>query len=183
MTKHSEAPDWTYQDTQERLLSIPDMHYRGFACLSYVGGLRINEAMDFQPKNISIIDTKLGPRILFRVRNEKNPNRRTKDMPVNPLTEREYLVAINDSIYQLRPEDYPFKIHCERTYRSKIRRYLDIHPHALRHLRVHHIDDKTVPGMSSLTPRQYQDYFGWESIATSSKYQSRTRSKDLSEMF
>lgn len=106
-----------------------------------------------------------------------------KDMPLNPLLEKEYYDAIIGVVAGYGIEEFPFHYYCERTYRRRFRKYLDIHPHALRHLRVHHIDDKSVPGMESLTPRQYQDYFGWETIATSSQYQSRTRTLDLSELF
>lgn len=75
----------------------------------------------------------------------------------------------------------PFNVYEDRSYRLWVRTFLDIHPHALRHLRVHHVDDNTIPGMKALTPRQFKDFFGWKRIETSATYQSRTRSQDLAE--
>lgn len=181
--KHTEAPDWDYPTTLDIIREVPNTHLRGFIALSYVGGLRINEARWFQSKNMGIISTQRGDRVVFRIRNEKNPYRAFKDIPLNPVTEKEYLGFINEAIDHKQPNDFIFQQQCERWYRLHIRKNLDIHPHALRHLRVHHIDDRSIPGMESLTPRQYQDYFGWASISTSSKYQSRTRSMDLANLF
>lgn len=186
MVLHSHAPEWSYEETRSRLLAIPNSHMKQFAVMSYVAGCRINEIRRIERKNVVNKPGSDGvKRILLTYPAEKNPHIETRTIPVNTLEERWYALVIKE--WYNDPENkrvkYPFYRFSERWYRMKIREYLDIHPHAFRHLRVHHVDDKSVPGMKSLTPRQYQDYFGWETIATSSRYQSRTRARDLADNF
>lgn len=184
MVLHSFAPDWPYEETKERLLKIPEKHFRAFAVFLYVLGARINEGRKLRFSDVSIVQTGRGERVVVSLYTEKNPRVERRNVPINPLTEKDFFKIIDEELDHAmninRNSLFPYS---ERYYRKKIRTYLDVHPHALRHLRVHHIDDKSVPGLDSLTPRQYQDYFGWETIATSSKYQSRTRSRDLAERF
>lgn len=183
MVLHSHAPDWTYEETKEILLCIPTKWVKELSIILYVLGARLNEARNLRPKDIHLKKTENGTRLLVELPTEKNPRIERRNIPVNPTTEKEYFETIIEYKYENYPEEYALKKYSEEWYRKKLRIILDIHPHALRHLRVHHIDDKSVPGLQHLTPRQYQDYFGWETIGTSSRYQSRTRSRDLMNQF
>jgi len=182
MTKHSDAPDWDYQTTKEMLFTIDDYLIRSFVVFAYVLGGRMNEIMPIRPKDIEwrTMPDKTN-RIIGHIVNLKNPHRTSKSIPLNPINEKEYSEQMLSFKESFSEESMPFQQFSSRYYQLKIRTLLDIHPHALRHLRVHHVDDNTVPGMTALTPRQFQDFFGWSKISTSSHYQSRTRSMDLAE--
>lgn len=183
MTKHSEAPEWTYEETKEKILSTPNKHFRAFITISYIAGLRISEAIAFRAIDTYETKSENGTDyFIMRLPNRKNPHRTIKEIPINKITEKEYYEIIKTFI-QGDQKVFPFYDYSKRTYQRKIKYYLDIHPHALRHLRVHHIDDQTIPGMKGLTPRQYKDYFGWHKIGTSSHYQSRTKTLDLMNQF
>lgn len=181
--KHSEPPDWDYDETQSRILNIPNPHIREFAITSYVTGGRLNEVRMMRGTDmVEAINDAGEQRIKFRVPTLKNPHVDARIVPFNPLTEAHYYrylrtVFVSDASY------YPFQQFSERHYRRKIRKFLGTHVHALRHLRVHHCDDQAIPGMKGLTPRQFKDLFGWALISTSTHYQSRTRSRDMINLF
>lgn len=185
--KHSFAPEWDYEQTKKLILSIPEQAIRDYAVFAYVLGGRLNEVRHIMPKDINYTTTKQGePRIIVRIPTLKNPKIEYRHVPINPETEKEYVEVIMEWKKYFEENNQPlykpfFFGTNERMIQRKLRLYLDIHPHALRHLRVHHIDDKTIPGFKGLTPRQFKDYFGWSRISTSAYYQSRTTASDLAE--
>ena len=183
MVLHSYAPEWSYEETKEKLLAIPLEVARDFAITTYVTGSRLEEVRsNLRPKDISIIKISNGEdRIVVAGYTEKNPYLERRSIPINPLTEKHYTDVLLKIKYDFDPDIPPFMCFTGRYYQYKIRQYLDIHIHALRHLRVHHVDDNTIPGMKALTPRQFKDFFRWQKIETSAHYQSRTRSIDLAE--
>lgn len=182
-TLHSEAPDWDYKLTKENLLELEAGLVRDFAVFAYVLGGRLNEIRRLRPMDITSIKVSTGQdRIVVSLPTEKNPHVTRRNVPLNPHTELHYADVLWYWKTDNDPDTLPFKLRSEDYYQYHLRRELDIHPHALRHLRVHHVDDQEVPGMKALTPRQFKDFFGWERIETSSHYQSRTRSKDLAEL-
>lgn len=184
MVLHSYAPEWSYAETKERLLSIDREIVRDFSIALYCLGARLNEVrLGLRPKDITETTISNGEkRLLVSVYTEKNPYLERRNVPINPFLEKEYAEVLTKIKDGFQENDLPvFACYCERSYRLWIRQALDIHPHSFRHLRVHHIDDQEVPGMKALTPRQFKDYFGWERIETSAQYQSRTRGKDLAE--
>lgn len=184
MTLHTYAPEWSYEETKDKLLEVQDDHFKQFFVLSYVVGARINEARMIQTKDIELKRNSLGQkRLMITVPTLKNRHMEKRTVPLNPFEEVEYSAVIKQFFKQNKGVEFPFHKYSKRWYQFKCKEILQIHNHALRHLRVHHIDEASVPGFKSLTPRQYQDFFGWETIATSSKYQSRTRAKDLADNF
>lgn len=192
MVKHGYAPEWSYQETKENILSIEDPETKYFAGITYALGARLNEARHLCPKDISIVKNNDGEdRLLISLLTLKNDNIERRNIPLNPTMEKEYANLFFGIINAYKPDEKPFHNNTaingvglnQRTYQRRIKKYLDIHVHALRHLRVHHIDDKEIPGMKGLTPRQFKDLFGWALIETSSSYQSRTRGRDLTELF
>lgn len=184
MVLHSYAPEWSYEETKQKILSISDRPTKFFAGLAYVLGGRLNEVKNLRPSDIRIIKNKAGEdRILVSLLALKNDNIERRNVVVNPIKESEYASMLFYFMNEYEPKEQPMQKLSDRTYQRRLKKYLDIHPHALRHLRVHHVDDKEVPGMQGLTPRQFKDLFGWELIETSAHYQSRTRGKDLTELF
>lgn len=184
MVLHSHAPEWSYDDTKRFLLSIPDRGLRDFSCIAYLVGGRLNEVRHLMPKDVTMVKTKDGEdRIIVSLFTEKNLHVERRPVPVNPVAEKEYADILLEWKNTFDEKSEPFQDINERTIRRHLKKYLDIHPHALRHLRVHHVDDKEIPNMKGLTPRQFKDLFGWSLISTSAHYQSRTRGKDLSELF
>lgn len=184
MVKHGYAPEWTYEETQKNLFNLPKGIVQDFAILSYLFGARMNEIRKLRPKDIKVITLSDGStRIIGTIFTEKNPHLTYSDVPMNPNHEPEYgshLLSWKET-FDDQEEIMPLKMRGERYYQRHIRKLLDIHPHALRHLRVHHVDDNTIPGMKPLTPRQFKDFFRWHLIEVSAHYQSRTRSQDLAE--
>lgn len=184
MTLHSYAPEWSYEETKQKLLGVPEKHFREFFVLSYVCGARLNEARKIGPSDIEVKKNSMGfARLFITLPTLKNPRMEKRTIPLNPFAEKDYALIIKSWFKENKGTEKPFMEFSDRWYQIKCRTFLDIHCHALRHLRVHHIDEGSVPGFKALTPRQYQDYFGWETIATSSKYQSRTRARDLADNF
>lgn len=186
-SKHSNAPEWSYELTKENLLGIEFEPLRDFAVFAYVLGGRLNEVRFIRPVDISSILISTGEeRIVVSMFTEKNPNIDRRIVPVNPISEKHYVDIIWNwklAMTALKGEkEYPFRDFSERQYQRWLRKELDTHPHALRHLRVHHVDDQEVPGMKPLSPRQFMSFFGWHLIETSAHYQSRTRGKDLAEL-
>lgn len=184
MVLHSHAPEWSYDETKRFLLTIEDPPLKDFACIAYMLGGRINEVRHLKPKDIKMIKTKDGEdRILVSLFTEKNQTVERRPIPINPIAEKEYADVLLDWKNLFDENSEPFQDIATRTIQRRLRNCLDIHPHALRHLRVHHVDDQEIPNMKGLTPRQFKDLFGWTRISTSAHYQSRTRGKDLSELF
>jgi len=188
MVHHSFAPEWSYEETKSLILGIDDLTTRTFAGITYVLGARLNEARSLLSKDINVVQNKLGEdMLLVQVFTLKNVHVEKRHVPINPIKEKEYadmLLWFKETFSDIKTiQDAPFKQRSEDLYQDRLRKYLDIHPHALRHLRVHHIDDKEVPGMQGLTPRQFKDLFGWALIETSAHYQSRTRGRDLTDLF
>lgn len=184
MVLHSYAPEWSYQETKERILAIEDRTTRYFAGVAYSLGARLNEARKLSPKDINIVQNKnKEDRILVSLFTLKNNKVEKRPIPINPIEEKEYAEMFFDIKKNFEPNELVFQDLSTRTFQRRLKKYLDIHPHALRHLRVHHVDDKEIPGMQGLTPRQFKDLFGWALIETSAHYQSRTRGRDLTDLF
>lgn len=182
-TIHSQAPEWNYELTKQKLFFIDPGPVQDFAVFAYTFGGRLNEIRHLRPTDITKIVIKNGEeRITVSLPTEKNPHVTRRNVPLNPYTEIHYADIIWKWKETWDEESKPFRSYSEDYYQRYLRDYLDIHPHALRHLRVHHVDDQEVPGMKPLTPRQFKDFFGWWKIETSAHYQSRTRGKDLAEL-
>lgn len=182
--KHSYAPEWSYEETLKRILAVPDPHFRQFFTILYVCGARINEGRGILTKDVVMGRNSFNhQRLYITVPTEKNPHQEKRTLAINPYGESEYFNIIKEwrKLPETKRNPKPFQTYSTRWYQYMAKKYMGIHSHALRHLRVHHIDDKTVPKMKGFTPKQYKDYFGWSMISTSAQYQSRTTAQNFAD--
>ena len=52
MARHSPKPEWTYNETKKRILSIENPDEKVFSAITYSTGARLNETLNLRPKDI-----------------------------------------------------------------------------------------------------------------------------------
>lgn len=185
MVKHSTVPNWTYQETKQNLLTLPDPRMKILSIMLYVCCARLNEAYPMRPKDIQPYqDEHPAPntspnRIKIELLTLKNPHIDKRYTGLSEKNEPEYYTLINQWKQDNQPLSQPFKQMSmgERHYRYQLRKTLDIHPHALRHLRVHHLLEREIPNVEAFNVQEFQDYGGWANIQTAAHYQRRSRAR------
>lgn len=185
MTKHSEVPNWDYEQTKNMLLGIRHPLARDYSILAYCYGARLNEALSVKPIDFSLVETDKGPKLFLNLVTLKNPHLERRFIPMNPSAEAWYFPTLQ-RMMQKQPREENYFHYGDRWIKKVVKRPfplgLGIHSHSLRHLRIRHDNNHSIPARGALTVAQYKYFYGWAKFETAAHYQGKLDPFSLKEV-
>lgn len=191
MVRHTPKPEWSYADTLSRLQDIPDDHIRLFSLASYVLGGRLNEIRAIKPADVSYYLDENKNKFFYTTLISLKHRRITKKgtyqgeasatrvIPTSIKNEPHYAQALNEVALTKPKNQKIFQEYSDRTYRKKVRQYLDLKPHNLRHLRARHLAKGKVPGQKELNAPEMCYFFGWIKYETARYYLEQATPQEI----
>jgi integrase len=132
-----EQPLETIDAVDVKAAAIDDIRTQALFCTHYLTAGRVGEVVELKKNNIRIFDYMGRPLMLFEnMKNEKNPKRKFKDLPVI-VSCQPYLCGFIQTYINMLDGDRLFNFGVRRA--EQLLAPIGFNPHWIRHIRLTHL--------------------------------------------